>query len=138
MIYELTVSEQSQEPGTYNKAPKGWKEISEKDFARSMFFTYSPKSMEHRQVFYDWDGNALGEKYWLSITMFHMHDGTGFAMSSEWTDGKVRYFRFGCEHQYRGLSQQECRDRGIAHFGSCYHVSECGVCGHIKSIDSSD
>lgn len=41
-------------------------------------------------------------------------------------------------HDYKGLSQEKCRERGILHFGRCYHVSECVRCGHIHAVDSSD
>ena len=32
--------------GGFNHAPDGWHEISEKDFAQSMFFSYNPTKFE--------------------------------------------------------------------------------------------
>lgn len=46
--------------------------------------------------------------------------------------------QFGCKHDYRQLSFQECREREIRHKGNCWHVAECKVCGHIYSYDTSD
>lgn len=43
-----------------------------------------------------------------------------------------------CIHEYRELTQQESRDKGITHFGRCYHVYECKKCGNYTATDSSD
>lgn len=50
---------------------------------------------------------------------------------------EMRYFRIGCEHSFKELSGQECKDKGILHFGMCWHVKECQHCGYIQSYDSS-
>ena len=42
-----------------------------------------------------------------------------------------------CIHEMREISQRECRERGIRHFGMCWHVLECRKCGRIRSYDSS-
>lgn len=44
-----------------------------------------------------------------------------------------------CAHTYgREISMDECRTRGIGHYGNCWHVYECGKCGEVFSVDSSD
>jgi DnaJ-class molecular chaperone len=43
-----------------------------------------------------------------------------------------------CVHTFRELSQTECRERHITHWGTCWHVYECTICGRINSVDSSD
>ncbi len=44
-----------------------------------------------------------------------------------------------CDHTYgRELGQSECREKGIGHYGSCWHVYECGKCHTHFSVDSSD
>lgn len=43
-----------------------------------------------------------------------------------------------CVHETRELSQKECQDLNIIHFGSCWHVEQCKHCGKISSYDSSD
>jgi len=48
-----------------------------------------------------------------------------------------RYFRIGCEHKWKELGQKECREKGIAHWGICWHVEECQKCGMRWSYDSS-
>jgi len=50
---------------------------------------------------------------------------------------KPRYFELGCDHDYRELGQKECKDRGIKHWGMCWHEWECKKCGQRKSYDSS-
>tara|TARA_Y100000034_G_scaffold117909_1_gene157935 strand:+ start:3578 stop:4012 length:435 start_codon:yes stop_codon:yes gene_type:complete len=122
-----------------NLFPDGWREIDVEEFAQSEFFTYSPTHVEYRQMY---DSNTDGVPSFRSSPMvaarlFHFHDGTGIAMSNEWWDKKVRYFKFGCDHKYNELSQKESRDRSISHFGMCYHVYECEKCNYIMSQDSS-
>ena len=41
-------------------------------------------------------------------------------------------------HAYRELSQSEAQEKGILHFGRCYHVAECTSCGVVNAYDSSD
>lgn len=43
-----------------------------------------------------------------------------------------------CVHEYKELSQESARAKGIAHHGMCWHVYECAKCGHAMSQDSSD
>jgi hypothetical protein len=121
----------------FNVAPEGWREISVEEFARSHFFIYSFDKYEYRQIRRLADGSEI-EGPMLAVGLFHMHDNTGYGIRNDWWEEKVFYYKFGCEHEYKGLSQEECRKRGIAHFGRCYHVSECGVCGYVLSVDSSD
>ena len=44
-----------------------------------------------------------------------------------------------CMHSYeKELSFEECKQRGIPHFGNCYHVYECPKCNKTFTVDSSD
>lgn len=113
--------------------PANWREVPAADFAQSHFFIYSPEWFDFIQAVIPSMGKAP-----QSIRMFYMHDGTGYAMVSDYWKKEVHYFTFGCDHAYVGLSQEECRKRKIAHFGRCYSVSECSKCKHVRSIDSSD
>jgi len=47
-------------------------------------------------------------------------------------------YKIGCEHKFRELSMKECNEKGIPHFGHCYHVYYCDICGMHKSYDTSD
>ena len=117
-----------------NLFPDGWREIDVGEFAQSSFFTYSPTHVEYRQMYdaYPFTSPMVAAK------LFHFSDGTGVALSNEWWDEKVRYFKFGCDHSYNELMPSECNKRGVSHFGMCYHVYECDKCGHVMSQDSSD
>jgi len=117
-----------------NLLPNGWREVSHEEFSQSAFFTYSPTHIEYRQMYND---DTFSSKM-ISARLFHFSDGTGFAMSNDYWDKKVSYFRFGCEHNYRELSPEQSGERGVKHFGSCFHVYECNECNHIMSQDSSD
>ena len=125
-----------------NDLPKWFRKISEHEFAHSKFFTYNPVSIEYRQVrVKSIDDLTVTNKEpyrTLNITMFWFFDGTGVALCSNYWLKKVEYFAFGCKHKYRELSQKECKEKNIPHYGNCYHVSECSECGHIFSVDSSD
>jgi len=133
-------SDKSPDGTDFNDPPTGLRRISEKEFATSQFFTYSPKATEYRQAYItskdDLTANRRGKM--ITLHMFWFDDGTGIAMHSDYWQGKVEYFAFGCKHEYRDLDQKECHSRGISHFGHCYHVSECTKCKYIMSYDSSD
>jgi len=43
-----------------------------------------------------------------------------------------------CLHETKELTYSQCKERGITHFGMCWHVYECIHCGKIFSYDSSD
>ena len=43
-----------------------------------------------------------------------------------------------CVHEMRELSQEECRELDIRHWGACWHVQKCTKCGHVSAYDSSD
>jgi len=50
-----------------------------------------------------------------------------------------RNVRAMCPHpRSREMGSKECRERGIQHMGSCYHVYECFDCHAIFAHDSSD
>jgi len=119
-----------------NTAPAGFREITEEEFAKSRFFIYGPKEApEYRQM----RGTEEGEEFpkMLSAYLYHMFDGTGFAMSSDYWAGKIRYFAFGCDHKYVGLSPAQSALEGIKHYGMHCHVSKCVKCGHVHQVDSS-
>lgn len=136
MIDKIEYSdEESPDPSGFNSEPIGLKEISEKEFAQSDFFTYSPVALEYRQVM-----PKNGKVYSLRIFWMNTTPGqaNGFAMHSDYWGGKIRYYKVGCDHKYRELSASEAKDKGHHHSGNCYHVTECIHCGRIFSYDSGD
>ena len=116
-----------------NLFPDGWREIEVEEFAQSDFFAYSPTHVEYRQMY---DAHPFTSPM-VAAKLFHFPDGTGIAMSNEWWDKKVRYFKFGCDHSYAELMPSQCNSRSIPHHGMCWHVYECATCGHVMSQDSS-
>jgi len=122
------------EYGRYNYLPPNFKEITEKEFVDSAFFTYNPELYEFRQVIY-----KLGNKeYYRGLKLYYFHDGTGIGIMRDFENGKVHYFKFAkCEHEMVELGYQECQKEKIFHAGSCYHVYKCLKCGHVESRDSS-
>ena len=129
--FRMSREEFKKKYGSFNDAPPNFKEISESEFAQSMFWTYSPDYTDHRQI-------TDFEKQCLSVKLYWFYDGNGFGMARDYYGGKVRYFRFyACEHNFRELSVSESREKGLPHFGNCYHVMECRKCGFIQSYDSS-
>ena len=124
----------------YNDPPIGLRRITEKDFVQGKFFMYNPMFIEHRQIYVKSKEDLTGDRKGIMIDMilYWFHDGTGVAMHRDYSGGKVEYFAFGCKHEYRELSQDQCRVRGIHHWGRCYHVYECKLCDYIDAVDSSD
>lgn len=41
-------------------------------------------------------------------------------------------------HTWKELSRDECRKKGLTHFGMCYHVYKCETCAETMATDSSD
>jgi len=122
LIKEDCMTDIKYKQGDFNEIPAGWREINEGQFAQSMFFTYTPVAHEYRQIF------PPGEPHVLDIKMFHMHDGTGFAMYSDYWGKKVRYFAFGCEHEWGGkLTDAE---KAITVY-NC--TSKCKKCGYFHA-----
>lgn len=120
--------------GGYNDLPPNFKEITLEEFAQSKFFSYGPMWVDYKQI----DRLQWDESHYLSLILFGLYDGTGFAIHNDYWSKKLRFFKFArCEHEYRELTQQECGERRINHFGMCWHVIECQKCGRIESYDSS-
>lgn len=120
--------------GGYNDPPPNLKEMSELEWAQSTYFSRDPIHKEFRQFVIT---GTNGRDTFHNFNLFYMDEHSGYAITSEYYEGKVRAFKFGCEHKYKELSQSECKEKEIRHFGSCYHVTECEKCGHIMCYDSS-
>lgn len=41
-------------------------------------------------------------------------------------------------HDFKEISREAAEQRGVNHYGMCYHVYVCSVCDKVKSVDSSD
>lgn len=50
---------------------------------------------------------------------------------------KIRWWRFGCRHHYRDLTDAELIERRII-LRRCEHVVLCEKCGHVWSYDTGD
>jgi hypothetical protein len=117
-----------------NRLPPNFKEITEKEFAKSKFFVYSPDFWEWRQINVkeDYQNFTWGKdkhSYIFSIRMAYFYDGTGLAMAHDYWEGKVRYFSFAvCEHKNK-------TERNV---GRCLNQYTCDACGFVETIDSSD
>jgi hypothetical protein len=117
--------------GVFNDFPPGWREITESEFAKSHYFTYSPILREFRQMFTtERDVPCVGAQ------LYFMHDGTGYSIVNDYWKGKVRFFQFGCFHEWGG-STEELKTRGIRLMHS-EHASFCKKCGYLSIVDSSD
>lgn len=122
--------------GGYGKLPPNFREITEKEFAQSKMFVYSPEFEEFRQIN---DPEAVKRFKWgelgrerscvFDMRMLYFYDGTGVAMVGDYWAGRVRYFSFAvCEHKNK--TEEE--------IGNCLHTYTCTECGFKETIDSSD
>lgn len=122
--------------GGYNDFPPGWRSITPEEFSQHPFWTYGFVATEHRQM---WpDGRCRPGVKMTAARLFFMYDGTGVAMEQDYWGKTVRYYAFGCDHKYEELGQRYCLENNIPHFGRCWHVYRCTVCGHRDAQDSSD
>lgn len=118
-----------------NMPPPNFKELTEKEFAQSMFFSYYPKTTGYRQISPDAlkeigiESKHNGRDVILMVFMFTYQDGTGIALSSDYWAGKVRYFRFGeCIHELQHFKN----------LGNCLNLLKCAKCDYTVQVDSSD
>jgi hypothetical protein len=132
--------------GNFNDPLPNMVEITIQEFAQSGFFTWCITAQEFRQV----DPNRINKSTlstlsspittMLSLRIFYTNGPmeSGFALSNDYWDKKIRYFKFAkCFHVYEELSVEEAKKAGVEHFGMCYHVCKCKNCGMIHSYDSS-
>jgi hypothetical protein len=64
------------------------------------------------------------------------HDGTGTAVTSDYWAKSLKFFKFGCVHEY-GAATDELLRR-IIRLTAGEHASYCQKCGHLSIVDSSD
>lgn len=134
-----------------NAFPSGWRELTPLEFARSQFGSYTPEFEEYRQMIPGDDekreayltyntNRKTWERQMMAVRLYYFADSTGVAiLTSYWnTEKPLRFFAFGCAHDYREMGQDECAKRNLYHAGRCYHVYECKKCNDIMSQDSSD
>lgn len=117
--------------GKYNDFPRNWREISDADMAKSLFFTYSPQLVEHRQMIYPWGVDRKDHDRRQGMTsaqLFFMHDGSGFGLVNDFWGGTIQWFEFDgpCDHEMKVTRSQ-----------MCYTESTCVHCGYHEAIDSS-
>lgn len=116
-----------------SQLPPNFREITEKEFAQSKFFIYTPDRWEYRQIsrkedtdLFKWGPEQRSCVF--SIRIAHFYDGTGVALEHDYWSGKVRYFALGaCDH----------KDRTQRNVGNCLNEYTCKSCGFVETIDSS-
>ena len=139
------VAKLQKQHGTYNDFPPGWRRITEAEFVGSRYFGYTPQFTEHRQMCRP--PQHMTEGHMLGAVLYFFDDGTGVAVEAHRPPHKynekrpvpvVRYYAFGCAHEYREMSMAECKTEEITHNGNCWHVFLCEKCGQVNAYDSSD
>src|SRR5260370_2575384 len=92
--------------GKDNELPPNFREITEEEFAKSKFFTYTPDFWQYRQISKreDCEKFKWGKEqrsYVFSLRMAYFFDGTCIAFEHDYWLGKVHYFSFSvCAHKY--------------------------------------
>ena len=108
------------------------REVTEEEISRSMLGMYTPEyigyisNIEHKDY-----------KHYINMHVYIFWDRTGIGMYADYRNRKLRWFKFGCKHDYKELTPSESNAKGIQHFGTFWHVKECRICGFISSYDSS-
>lgn len=118
--------------GSYNVMPTPYTEITQDDWvAYIRTWGLVGEFYDSRQVLDLPDTHGFAR---VQISWYHDR---GMAIVHPNKEADLKFYRIGCYHKHRELSQAECRERGIYHAGNCYHVSECATCGHVEAVDSS-
>ena len=50
---------------------------------------------------------------------------------------RLRFFKVGCDHEFREMSPKETVERGGKHWGMHCHANICDECGTLQTLDSS-
>ena len=111
----------------YNKVPDGWREITEKEFAQGPFFGECAEFYEFRQ-FHPSPIKSEAKGALVDARLWFYHGGHGIGMMHDFWAGKVRYFAFGCDHNWINIRNE----------GRCLNRYKCENCGREEVIDSSD
>lgn len=122
--------------GTFNKMPEPFSPCADPHDYLHHAYTYSPLGTEFRQI----PGIDFGlEDDKKPYRSYHIewYGDQGWAVTYDYWRKLLLTVRLGCDHNYKELSVEEAKKRGIIHWGMCYHVLECSKCGHIISYDSS-
>lgn len=101
----------------YGELPPNFKEITDEEFSKSIFFTYSSVREDWQRV-----GDTTYKIFWF-------HNGRCFAISENWKDSKKLRYWEGClcEHEFERTN-----------LGRCFNRYDCKKCGYSEEIDSSD
>jgi len=96
--------------GKNNDLPPNFKEITETEFAQSIFFSYLPEAVEYRQCLIP----NVNDNCYCGVRFFYFHNGTGIAMTSDYRKGKISYFKFAaCNHTFQEIGYARCkREKG--------------------------
>jgi len=116
--------------GGYNSLPPNMIEINQSEYIDLITRTVIEYS-DHRQAF------DKSTKNYCQCQLMVFNTGLGVMASME--VGNYKFYKFApCHHEYKEISYDECKARGISHHGHCWHVTECTKCHVINSYDSSD
>lgn len=119
--------------------PYNFREVSEEDIVKSTFRIYG-------FIASWWDRIPIDNEYTKTDTyLFGCFDNTGVAMVFDVRQNKIRWFAFGCQHEYKEMTRKEVEEynkdkpyKEKLYQGNCYHNCICTKCGFIFSYDSSD
>ncbi len=102
MLYSISYTQENAPDKTgYNDPPVALREISAEEFAKCSVTNHIPSHMEFRQM---WLNSKLEkcmsspDGKMISAQLFWMADDTGYAISTDYWKGTIRYFLFGCNH----------------------------------------
>lgn len=120
--------------GGFNDFPPNWRELNEAEFARSEWFLWPTEVEEYRQMIYI--NGERTNKPAVCARLFWLHTKNGYAIVSDHSAGRVRYYAFGCVHNW-GDPSAELKRRGMV-LGAFQHAHHCTICGAFYITDSSD
>lgn len=121
----------------FNKTPDNWREISEEEFVKGNFFLYAPQRTEFRQLTKAGVKAESGGSL-INAQLYFFHDETGVAMMDDHWAGKIRFFAFGCAHEWKEIPHVEARNHGLRPVDSFDHAYRCEKCGATKMVNTSD
>lgn len=122
MRYRIRIHQEIEKKGV---APKGFKPITEEEFAKSEFFQYIPNYLEYRKITELHSGKVL--KRSIEVVLYYFADDSGYGLEAY--KSKVRYYKWGCVHKFEPITLDS--DTSIP---EGKQVAQCVKCKKIKTF----
>ena len=162
LLEQLKAVDEDCHHGIYGKTLPDFRELDPETLANTLFGSENPVYTGVAAFPLKDNDNFVGGFGYSLMHFMIFRDGTGVAWNREWKYGSknptgkerkrrmgkdgyltpntmvVRFYGFGCLHEYHEMSGEELSQCGVKAVFPCEHGHLCNKCGHFFVVDSSD